>query len=93
MQAAFVGAMGITVADGLTDGTEDEARIKRLMVGAAREVHAIVDHTKWGRVASASFCRADRLAGVFTDRDAPPDALGALRALGVAVTIVREGGE
>jgi DeoR/GlpR family transcriptional regulator of sugar metabolism len=63
------------------------------MVAAAREVHAIVDHTKWGRVASASFCRADRLSGVITDRDAPSDVVEELRTTGVAVTIAREVGQ
>ena len=51
---------------------EEEAQIKRAMVGAAREVYALVDHTKWGRNASATFCRADRLDGILTDEQARP---------------------
>ena len=52
VQKAFVGAAGFTLESGLTDATEEEAQIKRSMVAAAREVIAIVDHTKWepGRV-------------------------------------------
>ena len=64
---------------------EEEAQIKRSMVSAAREVYAVVDHTKWGRLASASFCRTDRLTGVFTDGDAPPAMVAALREMGIQV--------
>ncbi len=72
VQKAFVGAAGFTLEAGLSDAMEEEAQIKRSMVAAAREVYAVVDHTKWGRVASATFCRTDRLTGVFTDDEAPP---------------------
>ena len=64
---------------------EEEAQIKRSMVSAAREVYAIVDHTKWGRIASATFCRTDRLTGVFTDDGAPEEMVAALRGMGIEV--------
>ncbi len=91
VQKAFVGAVGLAPDVGLTDAMEEEAQIKRAMVGAAREVYALVDHTKWGRVASATFCRADRLDGILTDEAAPPDMVAAIRALGVRVTLVPPG--
>ncbi len=90
VQKAFVGAAGFTLDAGLSDAMEEEAQIKRSMVTAAREVYAVVDHTKWGRVASASFCRTDHLAGVITDVDAPADMVAAVRALGVEVEEVGE---
>ena len=67
VQKAFLGAAAFTLETGLSDAMEEEAQIKRSMVAAAREVYAVVDHTKWGRVASATFCRTDSLTGVFTD--------------------------
>jgi DeoR/GlpR family transcriptional regulator of sugar metabolism len=87
VQKAFVGAAGFTMDEGLSDAIEEEAQIKRSMVSAAREVYAVVDHTKWGRLASATFCRTDGLAGVFTDGEAPPAMVEALRAMGIEVTI------
>jgi len=48
-------------------------------------VYAVVDHTKWGRLASATFCRTDRLAGVFTDAEAPREMVAALRGTGIEV--------
>ena len=35
------------------------------------EVIAIVDHTKWGRAAFATFCATDQVSIVLTDEDAP----------------------
>ena len=63
VQKAFVGAAGFTTEEGLTETTEEEAQIKRAMVAAAREVYALVDNSKWGRVASATFCRPEELTG------------------------------
>jgi len=85
VQKAFLGAAGISIEAGLADVMEEEAQIKRSMVAAAREVYAVVDHTKWGRVASATFCRTDRLTGVFTDDEAPSGMVAALRDAGVDV--------
>jgi DeoR/GlpR family transcriptional regulator of sugar metabolism len=85
VQKAFVGAVGMTLEAGLSDAMEEEAQIKRSMVNAARDVYALVDHTKWNRIASATFCRTDRLSGVFTDDEAPQDMVAALRAMGIEV--------
>jgi DeoR family fructose operon transcriptional repressor len=63
------------------------------MVAAAREVYALVDHTKFGRTASATFCRTDRLTGILTDERAPADMVAALRAMGVRVELVTGGAE
>jgi DeoR/GlpR family transcriptional regulator of sugar metabolism len=77
---AFLGAAGFTIQAGLTDATEEEAQIKRLMVTSSMEVTAIVDHTKWGRAALATFCRTDRLTRVVTDAPAPAGMAEALQA-------------
>jgi DeoR/GlpR family transcriptional regulator of sugar metabolism len=77
---AFLGAAGFTLQAGLTDATEEEAQIKRAMVASAMEVTAIIDHTKWGRAALATFCRTDRLARVVTDAPAPEDMAAGLAA-------------
>ncbi len=93
VQKAFLGAAAFTMEAGLSDAMEEEAQIKRAMVAAAREVFAVVDHTKWGRVASATFCRTDSLTGVFTDDEAPADMVAALRNAGVEVVEISPDGE
>jgi DeoR/GlpR family transcriptional regulator of sugar metabolism len=85
VQKAFLGAAGFTIEAGLSDAMEEEAQIKRSMVNAARDVYAMVDHTKWGRISSATFCRTDRLTGVFTDDQAPQDMVATLRAMAIEV--------
>jgi DeoR/GlpR family transcriptional regulator of sugar metabolism len=85
VQKAFLGAAGFTVESGMADATDEEAQIKRSMVGAAREVIAIVDHTKWERAAFATFCPTDKLSVVLTDDGAPTAMVRALTGRGVEV--------
>ena len=88
VQKAFVGAAGFTLDSGLSDATEEEAQIKRSMVAAAREVIAIVDHTKWERAAFATFCPTDEITTVLTDGSASPAMVAALRGRDIDVRIV-----
>ena len=85
VQKAIIGAAGFTLDAGLTDATEEEAQIKRAMVAAAREVVAVVDHTKWGRTAFATFCDSGRVTTVVTDDLAPEDMAAELAAAGTVV--------
>jgi DeoR/GlpR family transcriptional regulator of sugar metabolism len=85
IQKAFMGAAGFTLETGLSDATEEEAQIKRLIVAAASEVVALVDHTKWGRTAFVTFCATDRLTGVVTDEEAPADMADGLRRRRISV--------
>jgi DeoR family transcriptional regulator of aga operon/DeoR family fructose operon transcriptional repressor len=80
-----MGAAGFAIDAGLSDATEEEAQIKRLMVESATEVVGLVDHTKWGRTAFATFCRTADLTAVVTDRDAPTAMIQELRRSGVEV--------
>jgi DeoR/GlpR family transcriptional regulator of sugar metabolism len=88
VQTAFVGAAGFTFEAGLSDATEEEAQIKRSMVEAAGEVVAIIDHTKWGHTAFATFCRTDELTSVISDRSAPEPMVSAPEARGIQISLV-----
>ena len=92
VQKAFLGAAGFTLESGLADATEEEAQIKRSMVAAAREVIAIVDHTKWERAAFATFCPADQVGLVLTDAAAPAAMVEELGRRGVDVRLVDDAG-
>lgn len=87
VQKGFFGAKGVTLEEGLTDVDNYEAQLKRAMVRAAKEVIAIVDHTKWGHVGFVSFASIDQVDKVITDDKAPPDMVAALRGAGVDVII------
>lgn len=85
VQRAFLGAAGFTLESGLADATEEEAQIKRSMVAAAREVIAIVDHTKWERAAFATFCPTEQIGLVITDELAPEPMVRSLAGRGTEV--------
>lgn len=85
---AFLGAAGFTLESGLADATDEEAQIKRAMVAAAREVIAIVDHTKWDKSAFAAFCPTDQLKVVLTDDAAPPEMVRLLVDRGTQVQLI-----
>ena len=87
IQKAFMGASGITLETGLSDATEEEAQIKRLIVAAASEVVAVIDHTKWGRSAFATFCPTNRLTGIVTDEEAPAAMAAAFRQRRILVHV------
>jgi len=88
IQKAFMGAAGFALEAGLSDATEEEAQIKRLMVEGATEVVGLVDHTKWGRTAFATFCRTGDLTAVVSNIGAPEPMVASLRASGVDVRLV-----
>jgi DeoR/GlpR family transcriptional regulator of sugar metabolism len=85
---AFVGAVGFTLEEGLTDVNAEEAELKRAMVVTAKEVIGVFDHTKWNRVAMATFCPTERLRRVISDDRAPADSVTAVRNLGIDVRLV-----
>jgi DeoR/GlpR family transcriptional regulator of sugar metabolism len=85
IQTAFMGAAGFTLDAGLSDATEEEAQIKRLMVADASRVVALVDHSKWGRTALSTFCPTDALSVVIADDAAPPVMVDAVRRTGIDV--------
>jgi DeoR family transcriptional regulator of aga operon/DeoR family fructose operon transcriptional repressor len=90
VQTAFVGAVGFTIETGLSEATEEESEIKRSMIAVAREVVAIVDHTKWGRTAFSTFCPTERLTAVISDASAPQQMVEQLCERGVEVRLVRQ---
>jgi DeoR/GlpR family transcriptional regulator of sugar metabolism len=51
-------------------------------------VIGVFDHTKWNRVAMATFCPTDRLHIVISDDRAPAQAVAAARDLGIDVRLV-----
>jgi hypothetical protein len=58
------------------------------MIAVAHEVIAIIDHTKWGHSAFATFCRTEELTGVISDRSAPEPMVTAPEARGIEISLV-----
>jgi len=85
VQRGFFGAKGLTLREGLTDVNRDEVAIKRDLVGHVKQVIAVVDSSKWGKVGLASFAEMDQVDCVITDHGAPPDMVRALEEASVRV--------
>jgi DeoR/GlpR family transcriptional regulator of sugar metabolism len=88
LQKGFFGAHGITVTEGLTDVSAEEAEVKRPLVGMCREVIAVVDATKWGQMGLASFASLEEVHTIITDSHAPKNYVAQARAMGIAVVLV-----
>jgi DeoR/GlpR family transcriptional regulator of sugar metabolism len=88
IQKGFFGAHGISLPEGLTDVSADEAEVKRPLVAMCRQVIAVLDATKWGRVGLASFARLEEVDRVITDVHAPADLVGQVRAMGIEIILV-----
>ncbi len=85
VQKGFFGAHGVTLAEGLTDVSADEADVKRPLVAMCRAAVAVLDATKWGRAGLASFADLAQIHTLITDTHAPAEMVAAIRAAGVQV--------
>lgn len=85
---AFMGARGFTLQEGLTDVNPDEVALKRAIVQVAKQVVALIDHTKWNQVALASFCNIEQLTAVITDKRAPRKMVQQAEARGIQIVLV-----
>jgi DeoR/GlpR family transcriptional regulator of sugar metabolism len=88
IQKGFFGAHGITMADGLTDVSPEEAEFKLSLIAKCREIIIVLDSTKWGRVGLTSFARLKEADIVITDSQAPPDLVDQARKAGPEVILV-----
>jgi len=87
LQRGFFGGRGLTLAEGLTDANAEEVELKRQLASAVREVNAIVDGSKLGKVAFATCAPAERIDRVITDKSAPKEIVSELRSHGIKVII------
>jgi DeoR family transcriptional regulator of aga operon/DeoR family fructose operon transcriptional repressor len=62
-----------------------EAEVKREVVSMCRQVVALIDASKWGRVGPASFARPEEIQIVITDGQSPAALVEQARALGTQV--------
>ncbi|MBO0777687.1 MAG: DeoR/GlpR transcriptional regulator [Ktedonobacteraceae bacterium] len=85
---AFMGARGFTLQEGLTDVNNEEVELKRTVVQIAREVIALIDYSKWGQVALATFCQSERIKTIITDKETPEEQIQQARSRGIEIVQV-----
>ncbi len=88
IQKGFFGAHGLSLAEGLTDVSAEEADVKAAMAARCRQVIAVIDATKWGRVGFASFAPLAAVHHIITAADAPAELVERVRGMGITVVAV-----
>lgn len=82
---AFIGIAGICATPGLTEYNQDDARVKRAAIAAARRSVVLADSSKLGRVAFATVAPLSAIDAVVTDVLSGRQQAGELAAAGAEV--------
>jgi DeoR/GlpR family transcriptional regulator of sugar metabolism len=88
LDLAIIGIDGIHPTSGLTTYDAAEAFVNRVMLGRAREVWVLADHSKIGQVRPAIVAGAERVNVLVTDTGAPAEWTDQLEAVGIRVVKV-----
>ena len=83
----FLGVDGFDVDFGLSTPNLLEARVNRAMMEVARRTVAVCDSSKFGRRSLSLLCPTSSLQHVITDRGISRTDLGALKKIGIEVTV------
>jgi len=84
----FLGVDSLDPEIGLMTPDILEAQLNALMIEVSQEVVAVADASKFGRRSVSVIAGVDRIHKLITDASASPEIVEALRARGVAVTLV-----
>ena len=84
----FLGGDGFDLEVGITTPNLLESRVNRAMVKAARHVVAVCDSSKFNRRSLSRIVPPGAIHHVITDENLPHEIEEALRAMGIAVTLV-----
>ncbi|NYI05654.1 DeoR/GlpR family DNA-binding transcription regulator [Allostreptomyces psammosilenae] len=87
VDVAFLGTNGISVERGLTTPDTAEAAVKRAMIGAARRVVVLADHTKMSTDHFARFGDLEAVDVIVTDAALDPAVAAGLEEAGPRVVL------
>jgi DeoR/GlpR family transcriptional regulator of sugar metabolism len=92
LDQVFLGVYGMDPAAGFTSPNLMESETNRALVGAARSLVVVADHTKWGVVGLSAFAELTEAAVLVTDDGLAEDDRAELRdAVGELVVAERRG--
>jgi len=87
IQKGFFGAHGLSQPEGLTDASAADAEVKHQIVKMCREVYAVLDSTKWGRVGVASFARLEDVHCIITNDSIPAPLAALVQKSGIKIIL------
>jgi DeoR/GlpR family transcriptional regulator of sugar metabolism len=83
----FISCEGIDIERGISDRSENQAHLRRIMLTCAENRYLLVDHTKF-RVRSLShICKLSEFDEIITDTATPAETLHHLKELQIKTTI------
>lgn len=88
LDVAIIGADGIHTKAGYTTFDSEEAYTNRVLIGQAREVWIVADHSKLDQICPAVIDGIEAATMLITDDAAPPAFVAAMFARGVRVVTV-----
>ncbi|WAH37972.1 DeoR/GlpR family DNA-binding transcription regulator [Alicyclobacillus dauci] len=86
--SVFLGATGLDIEHGFSNSNMFESEVKRTVIRNARSVNIVLDHTKLGVRALASFARLDEVDRIITDREPDTEILKTCKDVGVQVVFI-----
>jgi ribose transport system substrate-binding protein len=76
----FITCSGISLAQGLTETNVDEASLKSGLLKLARQVIALIDHSKFDKIDTYRFADLQQITHLITDEAIAPDVLTSFRS-------------
>ncbi|MBR0599099.1 DeoR/GlpR family DNA-binding transcription regulator [Sinanaerobacter chloroacetimidivorans] len=83
----FLGAAGVSENSGLTDFGMDEVETKKAFIERSKEVIALTDSSKFGKVSFTTICKFNDINHIITDCDLDPQMQNSIRKKGVNLII------
>ncbi len=87
MDKVIIGVKALSVKSGITNDYLPEVMTDRKILEMGSELIVVADYTKLGKVSSAYVAPVNRITTLVTDRQAEPEMLDEIRALGVQVIV------
>ncbi len=84
---AVLGVGAISIEHGASDYDLEEAALASSMIGQARQVTLLADHTKFGRRALVRICRLRPMLRIVTNEEPESQLAAAFKAMGVELII------
>ncbi|NLN82226.1 MAG: DeoR/GlpR transcriptional regulator [Clostridiales bacterium] len=86
-QKLFFSCRGITPDNGAMDNSEEEAELRKVMMGCAEGIILLCDSSKLNKKAFYRICGLDSLHHIVTDKEPSADILAALTSGGIKVLV------
>jgi DeoR family transcriptional regulator of aga operon len=84
----FLGVDSVSIKDGISTPSLEEASLNQAMIGAAKEVIAVFDSSKFGRRTFAHIAPLDKITAIVTDNHISPELKEYIEKSHIALHIV-----